>query len=732
MRNVSLKLRLLVFFLLVGIVPFSVVSVASLWKSSQAMKEQAFDQLAANRQTKAQSIQLYFDTIRDQILTFSENGMVVEAMRNFRHAFSTESRQDASPEQLEKMRRELKTYYDNEFSSTYCESNNGRDPRAEQYFSQLDEDSIVRQWQYIRHNEHPLGSKHLLDAADESPYGQLHAKVHPVVRSYLEKFGYYDIFLVDPDTGDIIYSVFKELDYSTSLKDGPYADTNFGRAFREALSEGVQKNKDAVILVDYEPYTPSYEAPASFIASPIMDGGELLGVALFQMPLDRINEVMTQREGLGKTGDTYLVGPDYLMRSDAYLDPENHSVSASFQHPETGSVQTEAVEKALAGESGVGIMKNADGRDQLVAYAPINLCGLQWAILAEKSTTEAFSSIRAMRWLVAITGALGLAGILTVGILISNSIADPIRQIIQSLNIGAEETAKASTQVANSSQAMAAGSTEQATAIENTSASLSSITTMTKKSADNAAEAKTISNNTSSDADQGAEAMQRMSSAIQEIRSAAEETSQIVKIINDIAFQTNLLALNAAVEAARAGEAGRGFAVVAEEVRNLAQRSAEAAQNTTQKIEQSLKSTEHGVAISEEVAAALTKIADGARSVNDLIENIAGVSREQAQGVETVNHAVGQMNEVTEQNAENSEQCAAAAEELSSQADELRNTVITLQRLVGGGGAAGTDLHSSMEPDRTPREGNRGDLPSGQWNAAGAFRQGERVPTGGD
>lgn len=158
---------------------------------------------------------------------------------------------------------------------------------------------------------------------------------------------------MDLESGDIVYSVFKELDYSTSLIDGPNAQTNFGEVFRKAAAAA---NKDAEIWVDYAQYTPSYEAPASFIACPIFDGNEKIGVAMFQMPIDRLNTIMSERAGLGETCETYLVGPDELMRSDSYLDPKNHSVVASFRKPETGKVTTAAAKAALSGKSGAEVI----------------------------------------------------------------------------------------------------------------------------------------------------------------------------------------------------------------------------------------------------------------------------------------------------------------------------------------------------------------------------------------
>ena len=173
---------------------------------------------------------------------------------------------------------------------------------------------------YISNNPNPLGSKHLLDrATDVSTYSKHHEFYHPTIRSYLEKFGYYDIFLIEPKTGYIVYSVFKEADYATSLIEGPYSGSNFAQAFKAARDSG---NPNYSKLEDFQPYAPSYSAPASFISSPIYKDGELIGVAVFQMPLDAINNIMTSNQnwtdtGLEESGETYVVGKDFLLKTES-------------------------------------------------------------------------------------------------------------------------------------------------------------------------------------------------------------------------------------------------------------------------------------------------------------------------------------------------------------------------------------------------------------------------------
>ena len=256
-----------------------------------------------------------------------------------------------------------------------------------------------------------------------------------------------------------------------------------------------------------------------------------------------------------------------------------------------------------------------------------------------------------------------------------NTTVDALDQALSQVGEAVEQVSSASNQISSGSQSLAQGANEQASSLEEISSSLEEMASMTRQNADNANQANTLSGTARESAVKGSEQMQSMTEAINKIKSSSDETAKIVKTIDEIAFQTNLLALNAAVEAARAGEAGKGFAVVAEEVRNLAQRSAEAAKNTAELIEGAVKNADEGVAITDEVAGVLNEIVEGASKVNDLVAEISAAAGEQSQGIEQVNTAVSQMDQLTQQNASNSEESASAAEELNGQAEELNRMV---------------------------------------------------------
>ena len=299
-------------------------------------------------------------------------------------------------------------------------------------------------------------------------------------------------------------------------------------------------------------------------------------------------------------------------------------------------------------------------------------------------STFANNSAASARWIIGTVACIAVIIGILLAFFITRSITKPINRIIAGLNEGADQVASASGQVSSASQSLAEGSSEQAASIEETSSSLEEMSSMTKQNAENAHQADGLMKETNQVVGQANESMSELTTQMAEISRASEETQKIIKTIDEVAFQTNLLALNAAVEAARAGEAGAGFAVVADEVRNLAIRSAEAAKNTADLIEGTVKKVSDGSDLVSKTNEAFTQVAESSKKVGELVGEIAAASNEQAQGIEQTNTAVAEMDKVVQQNAANAEESASASEEMNGQAEQMKGMVNELVALVGG------------------------------------------------
>ena len=281
---------------------------------------------------------------------------------------------------------------------------------------------------YIEDNPNPTGQKENLDfAPDGSAYSTAHAKYHPWMRQFLRARGYYDIFLFDGE-GNLVYTVFKELDYATNLKTGEWASTDLGNVFRAAWSSAAA---DEQPFFDFAPYGPSHGAPASFIATKVLNAsGRPIGVLAFQMPIDRINAVMQNAAGMGESGETYIVGSDGLMRSDSRFSEESTILKTK--------VEGETVTRALAGETGVEDVLDYRGVLVKSAYDGFEFQGIDYAILAEIDVSEIMAPVTQLRDFLLIVGLVMAVAITAAGFLFARSIATPIGRMTEAMRALAE------------------------------------------------------------------------------------------------------------------------------------------------------------------------------------------------------------------------------------------------------------------------------------------------------
>ena len=549
-------------------------------------------------------------------------------------------------------------------------------------------------------------------------YQQMSEQYGKNIIQFWKDRGYADIFLICADHGHVLFSCLKEPDLGTNLNQGPYKDSGLARLWKKV----VQTRKPAI--VDFEPYSPSKNKPVAFAGYPVIGNHDtLIGIIAFQFSTEHINAITNQRDGMGKTEVTYLVGQDKLMRSDSFI-ADRFSVKASFAHPETGNVDTEAVREALAGRSGEKIIRDFGGRPVLSAYSPLKIDVLNWAILSEIEKEEAFNTVHSLQWIMGTVAVMGIGIIVFVAYLITRSITYPIKKstrfakrisegdftemldldqedeigvLSKALNLmvtnlrsmigqiiqGVEMLSASSTELSAISRQMSgnAGQTYDlsgnvAAASEEMSANMSSVAAATEQTSTNvnmvaaASEEMTATiNEISRNAEKARNITNRAvsdaqnaSQTVDELGKAAREIGKVTEVIADISDQTNLLALNATIEAARAGDAGRGFAVVANEIKELAKQTARATNEIKTRIEGIQNSTSGTVAQIQQISKVIHEI-------DEIVSSIATAVEEQSITTNDIAGNVAQaargIHEVTQNVSQSSMVAQSIAREIS-------------------------------------------------------------------
>ncbi|MCB9228886.1 MAG: methyl-accepting chemotaxis protein [Deltaproteobacteria bacterium] len=745
--NLSLRVKLIALFILTSLLPISVSSWITWSNNTSTLLEETENNLKTFLEIKGKSLEDAIQTMRSQVKTLAKNRTTVEAMANFSEAFNKYPDEISNKPSREDILQSLTSYYQSEFGNEFKNRNGGISTDSLVNLAQLKDPSLYLQYSYISENKNPLGSKDTLKfSPDGSSWSNFHKEYHSTFVNFLYEFGYYDVFLIEPENATIVYTVFKELDFATSLKNGPYSNTKFAEIAKAALNA----TSDNSFITDLETYYPSYNDPAGFIGAPIIKDGKTIGALVFQIPVAKLDAILTSDKkwkdvGGGETGETYILGKDQYMRSTSRLLIENKEdyfskiekdsfpeerlnyIKAKGTTTLMQRVNSESAQKAISGKSGFTSAINYLGNSVLSAYRPLNIKGVDWFIISEMTEEEALIPVSNLTRLLLIVNLAAIIIIALISFIFATTMTKNIVRSVSGLDRSATETLTSSSNVRSASAVVSSSVTEQASAIQETVSTLNEIRAMSQKSLEFSEKSSEKADSSMRIAKEGEQVvaemeqsmadisdsndkiMQAVSDSNKEIQSIVEVINSIAEktnVINDIVFQTKLLSFNASVEAARAGEHGKGFAVVAEEVGNLAQMSGNAAKEISEMLNDSVKKVESIVTNTSSQVAGLievgtskvsrgTEIANRCREVlSNVVSDISNVTtmmseinsgaREISEGVSNISTAMNQLDKSTHANSDISHKTSGYAKSLADQANHLADIVYQLRKVVLG------------------------------------------------
>jgi class 3 adenylate cyclase len=410
-HRVSVKSKFLMMILGIAVACIAVIGIQGLHYGKESLTKSMHDHLTSLKSARTQQVENYFKNKRDLMKTFASQTSVIQAMGEFSAAFNLLDTYNVGI--LQKEKKALRDYY----ATSFIERLNRTSNEEFSYTTLLPKKDVVQylQYHYIVNNPSPLGKKDLMESAnDKSYYSEVHQKFHNTLKDIVKNQGFHDLFLIDPKTLHTIYAVSKGVDFATNLQDGPYAQSSLAKVVRRVVAN---PDKGVVKISDFKNYKAAYNYPGAFFAVPIYEHNELIGVLATQISVQSINNITTgnqnwEHDGLGTSGEVYLVGRDYKMRSNARnlienpiqyfedlnktkLDSENIKMILAMKSTILNqTVNSESVKRATEGAEGTLITKNYLGKKVLSAYAPLNIEGLNWTIIAEKELDEAEKPIK--------------------------------------------------------------------------------------------------------------------------------------------------------------------------------------------------------------------------------------------------------------------------------------------------------------------------------------------------